>query len=166
MSTHPTRNTLLAACLCLLSAPLAPTANAADHREAPILIVRGTGTVARCPQSLHLPILFSVHLPDKVLRDKNVPMSFITRGADGDVDATDYDIWQDNYGTTVSGVLNPSIMQSSEVFMAFPAADNRDYRVTFEFQSVEGGDKCTLTATVAYELEPVQVVSYHVGGGI
>jgi hypothetical protein len=137
---------------------------AADHREAPRISFEASGEILRCPEELHLPILLSVEVPGTVLRRHSIPVSFITRDAERQTEAMDYQVWLSDYGSEFSAVLNPGSQQSSETHFVFPAANNREYDVRFRFRSLDEGNSCALAAKMTFELEPAQVISVNIGG--
>src|SRR5210317_1033674 len=79
----------------------------ADHREAPLISNVSLGDVYRCPALLSLPMRVKVTVPAVVLRQANISVDHHTRRSDGSVDASDFLIWNQNMGTTLTTIVNP-----------------------------------------------------------
>jgi hypothetical protein len=163
MSISCPRIATLTACLALLLA-FAQHALAADHREAPALSFQYTDETSICPVALHHPIHVSIEVPAGALTRNPISVNTITRSATGEVDGKDYLVWQRLQGPVFSTVVNADTLQSTEIFLAFPAVPTQDYEVRFRFESVADRESCVLTGTVPSAQNPVQIVKIQIGG--
>jgi hypothetical protein len=163
MSISFPRPIILTVCLFLLFV-FAQLALAADHREAPAISFEYTGESDSCTVPLHHPIHVNVQVPSAVLSQNRISVNMITRAATGDVDGSDYATWQRLHGPVFSTVVNADALQSTEIFLAFPAAPDQDYEAKFRFESVVDRESCVLVGKVPAAPDPVQIVKIQIGG--
>ena len=147
---------------------LSPNAWTADHREAPSLsFLDTTNEAMRCPTTLGLPMRVSVTVPAAILRQANINVDLYTRSDNGVVDASDYMVWRQSMGRTLSVIVNPGdtpgYSQVNEGFVTLPSMKRQAYPVKFRFESLTDGERCELASRVDYGLPNAVIINWSSG---
>lgn len=141
----------------------------ADHRDAPLIRHVSGRDVIRCPTVLGLPMRVTMNVPAAVLGKANIAVDHYTRSENGTVDASDYIVWRQPMGSTLSTIVNPGDKpgnsQVNEGFLTLPSLGGRPYMVKFHFESLTSGKSCDLATHVEYGL-PQPVVVYWSSGAV
>lgn len=148
---------------------VSPASWSADHREAPLINRVSDREVIRCPTLLGLPMRLTVNVPAAALGKANIAVDHYTRSENGTVDASDYIVWNQPMGTTLSTVVNPGDKpgnsQVNEGFFTLPSLRGHPYTVKFNFKSLSSGESCDLATRVESGL-PQSVVVYWSSGAV